>query len=113
MFQYLRVKRQIEKVVPDAGALTQDPDVPITLRQINALPENAKVRVYRNHAFEPSRALCRMWKLTHHAEVIAILPEFERDIWSFDGSMIPYVIEEGARSAEKQMPYIRRLLTMD
>ena len=61
MFQYLRVKRQIEKVVPDAGALTQeqltqDPGVPITLRQINALPENAKKRVYRNHAFEPSEA---------------------------------------------------------
>lgn len=53
MFQYLRVKRQIEKVVPDTGALTQeqltqDPGVPITLRQINALPENAKKRVYRS-----------------------------------------------------------------
>jgi hypothetical protein len=53
MFQYLRVKRQIEKVVPDSGALTQeqltqDPGVPITLRQINALPENAKKRVYRS-----------------------------------------------------------------
>jgi hypothetical protein len=53
MFQYLRVKRQFEKVVLDAGALTQeqltqDPGVPITLHQINSLPENAKKRVYRS-----------------------------------------------------------------
>jgi hypothetical protein len=52
MFQYLRVKRQIEKIVPDTGALTQeqltqDPGIPITLHQINMLPENAKRRVYR------------------------------------------------------------------
>jgi hypothetical protein len=52
MFQYLRVKRQVEKIVPDTGALTkeqltQDPGIPITLHQINMLPENAKRRVYR------------------------------------------------------------------
>jgi hypothetical protein len=52
VFRYLRVRRQPEKVVPDLGGLSADwltlgPDVPLTLRQINGLPENAKKRAYR------------------------------------------------------------------
>ena len=52
MFRYLRVRRQPEKVVPDLGGLSADwltrsPGLPITLRQINALPKNAKKRAYR------------------------------------------------------------------
>jgi hypothetical protein len=52
MFRYLRVRRQPDKVVPDlgsltAGWLTRSPSVPITLRQINGLPESAKMRFYR------------------------------------------------------------------
>jgi hypothetical protein len=53
MFRNLRVKRTREKIVPDADGLSaedlnRDPDLPITLRQINGLPENAKRRLYRN-----------------------------------------------------------------
>ena len=52
MLQYFRVKRQPERVVPDLGALSiklleGDPSLPITIRQINNLPENVKRRVYR------------------------------------------------------------------
>jgi hypothetical protein len=52
MFRYLRVRRQPEEVVPDLGGLSADwlarsPGVPITLKQINDLPENAKKRAYR------------------------------------------------------------------
>jgi hypothetical protein len=52
MFRYLRVRRQPEKVVPDLGGLSaawlaRGADVPITLRQINGLPDNAKRRAYR------------------------------------------------------------------
>lgn len=52
VFRYLRVKRQPEKVVPDRGGLSaeqleQDSSQPITLRQLNSLPENARKRVYR------------------------------------------------------------------
>jgi hypothetical protein len=48
----LRVRRQPEQVVPDlgglsAGWLTRSPGIPITLRQINGLPENAKKRAFR------------------------------------------------------------------
>jgi len=52
VFRHLRVKRQPEKVVPDRGGLSaeqlaQDSSQPITLRQLNSLPENARKRVYR------------------------------------------------------------------
>ena len=52
MFRTLRVRRQTKKYVPDLGELSADwltrsPDLPITLRQINGLPENAKRRTYR------------------------------------------------------------------
>ena len=52
MFRNLRVKRQREKYAPDRGELpvgwlTSSPNLPITLRQINGLPENAKKRMFR------------------------------------------------------------------
>lgn len=52
MFRNLRVKKQPLKVASDAKDitaedLTRDPTIPITIRQINNLPENAKKRVYR------------------------------------------------------------------
>jgi hypothetical protein len=52
MFRYLRVRKQPEKIVSDLGKLsgewlTRSPAVPITLRQINDLPDSAKQRAYR------------------------------------------------------------------
>jgi NTE family protein len=49
--------------------------------------------------------------MAHHAEVIPILPEFDRHIGLFDTAKVPYIIEEGERAAEAQMPYLERLLT--
>jgi NTE family protein len=48
--------------------------------------------------------------LAHHAEILPILPEFRERIHLFDTDKIPYVIEEGERAAERQVPYLRRLL---
>jgi hypothetical protein len=52
LWKYLQVRRQPEPVVPSTGELTierltHDPGTPITLRQINSLPENVGRRVYR------------------------------------------------------------------
>lgn len=52
MFRSLRVKAYPEKLVPDSTIITAeqlngDPTLPITFRQINHLPENARRRVYR------------------------------------------------------------------
>ena len=48
--------------------------------------------------------------LAHHAEILPILPEFKGSIHLFDTDKIPYVIEEGERATERQIPYLRRLL---
>lgn len=48
--------------------------------------------------------------LAHHAEIIPIIPEFEKEISLFDTDQIPYVIAQGERAAEAQMPYLCRLL---
>jgi NTE family protein len=48
--------------------------------------------------------------LAHHAEIIPIIPEFKQRIRLFDTEKIPYIIEEGERAAEAQMPYLKRLL---
>jgi NTE family protein len=48
--------------------------------------------------------------LAHHSEIIPILPEFKYRIKLFDTDKLPYVIEEGERAAEKQLPYLKGLL---
>ena len=48
--------------------------------------------------------------LAHHAEIIPIIPQFRERIRLFDTQKIPYIIEEGERAAEEQLPYLRRLL---
>jgi NTE family protein len=48
--------------------------------------------------------------LAHHTEILPIIPEFKQSIHLFDTDKISYVIEEGERAAERQVPYLRRLL---
>lgn len=48
--------------------------------------------------------------MAHHGEVIPILPQFNQHIGLFDTEKIPYVIEEGERAAEEQLPYLKKLL---
>jgi NTE family protein len=48
--------------------------------------------------------------LAHHSEIIPILPEFKEHIKLFDVDKLPYVIEEGERAAEQELPYIHKLL---
>ena len=48
--------------------------------------------------------------LAHHSEIIPILPEFKHKVKLFDTDKLPYVIEEGERAAEMQLPFIKGLL---
>ena len=48
--------------------------------------------------------------LAHHAEILLVLPEFDRTISLFDTQQFPHVIEQGARAMEAQLPYLHRLL---
>ena len=50
------------------------------------------------------------YNLAHHAEIIPILPEFDRPIQLTSTHLIPYLIEQGEKAAEAQMPYLLRLL---
>ena len=56
------------------------------------------------------RANFAFQNLAHHAEIIPIMPEFERPIGLFDTDQFPHVIAFGEHAAQAQMPYIRRLL---
>jgi len=48
--------------------------------------------------------------LAHHSEIIPIIPEFKQHIGLFDTDKLPYVIEEGERAAEEQLPYLKQIL---
>lgn len=49
--------------------------------------------------------------LAHHAEVIPIMPAFDQKIGLGQTSLLPYIIEQGEKAAERELPYLKRLLT--
>ena len=63
--------------------------------------------MYMNNILKSSFAF---HNLAHHAEVVPILPDFDRPIGAFDADQVPYVIEQGLHATEAQLPYLRRLL---
>jgi NTE family protein len=67
--------------------------------QLSSITSNNLLR--SNYAFH---------SMAHHGEVIPIIPRFQQRISLFDTEKIPYVIEEGERAAEEQIPYLRQLL---
>jgi NTE family protein len=67
--------------------------------QVSSITSNNLLKT--NYAFH---------NLAHHSEIIPILPEFKHPIKLFDTDKLPYVIEEGERAAEKQLPFIKNLL---
>jgi len=67
--------------------------------QLSSIMSNNLLRA--NYAFH---------NLAHHTEILPIIPHFRESIHLFDTDKIPYVIEEGERAAEQQLPYLRRLL---
>ncbi|HZD57753.1 MAG TPA: hypothetical protein VE136_13555 [Anaerolineales bacterium] len=81
MFRNLRLRQQPEKVVPDAKSISaeqleRDATLPITLRQINDLPDNAQKRIYR--ALLPPGLLARFkidpitWKGSDGTELVSL-----------------------------------------
>lgn len=67
--------------------------------QVNSIYTNNLLRA--NYAFH---------NLAHHAEIIPVLPDFDRPVRLFDTHLIPYVIEEGERATEAQLPHLHRAL---
>jgi NTE family protein len=102
--------------MPVGVAIKEGADVIVTMGFES--PYQPKVTSLLRFAFQLSsiasnhllRANFAFHNLAHHSEVIPIVPQFAERIGLFDTHKIPYVIEEGERATEQQLPYLRRLL---
>jgi NTE family protein len=56
------------------------------------------------------KATFAFYNAVHHAEIIPILPDFEKPVGTFDTQKIPYIIEQGERAAAEHIPYIKQLV---
>lgn len=59
-----------------------------------------------NHLLSASYAFN---SLAHHAEIIPVIPSFDRPIGLRDAHLMDYIIEQGAIAAEREVPYILKL----
>ena len=102
--------------MPIGVAIREGADVIITMGFES--PYQTKISSVLRYAFQLSsitsnnllKANYAFHNLAHHHEILPIIPQFQHKIHLFDTDRIPYVIEEGERAAEKQIPYLRQLL---
>ena len=64
--------------------------------------------LYMNNILKSTFAF---YNAVHHAEIIPILPDFEKPVGTFDTGQIPYIIEQGEKAAEEHIPYMKQLLS--
>jgi NTE family protein len=76
------------------------------MRSFNAVQSHLTT-VYINNLL---KATYSFYNLAHHAEIILVLPVFEKEIGNFDTAQLPYIIQQGQMEAEARMPYLKRLL---
>lgn len=60
-----------------------------------------------NHLYRSQYAF---YSMSHHAEVVPIIPEIGFPVGFNDAHRIPELVELGARSTEREVAYLRRLL---
>ncbi len=60
-----------------------------------------------NHLLKSTYAF---YSVAHHAEIIPMMPTFDQRIGLNDVHLMPYIIEQGEKAAERELPYIKRLL---
>ena len=65
--------------------------------------------LYMNNILKSTFAF---YNAVHHAEIIPILPDFEKAVGTFDTAQIPYIIAQGERAAERHIPYIKQLVAV-
>ena len=102
--------------MPVGVAMQEGADIILTMGFESPYP--SQIRSASRYAFHITsiytnnllRANFAFNNLAHHTEIIPIIPEFDRPVRLFDTHLIPYAIEEGARAAEGQLPYLRSLL---
>lgn len=64
--------------------------------------------IYVNNILKSTFAF---YNAVHHAEIIPILPNFEKSVGTFETQQIPYIIQQGEKAAEEHIPYIKQLVT--
>lgn len=64
--------------------------------------------IYMNNILKSTFAF---YNAVHHAEIIPILPDFEKAVGTFETQQIPYIIQQGEKAAERHIPYIKQLVT--
>jgi len=77
-------------------------------RSMTAVQEQLN-SIYINNILTSTYAF---YNLAHHAEIFPIIPEFDGPVSMFDVDKIPDVIERGEQAARKQLPHIKRLLSL-
>ena len=65
--------------------------------------------LYMNNILKSTFAF---YNAVHHAEIIPILPDFDKPVGTFDTSQIPYIIEQGEKAAAQHIPYIKQLVVV-
>jgi len=66
------------------------------------------VSVMVNHLYSAQYAF---YSLSHHAEVVPIMPLFKQPVGLQDLHLIPDIVKQGELAAESEIPYLRRLLS--
>jgi len=102
--------------MPIGVAIREGADIIITMGFES--PYQTKVSSVLRFAFQLSsitsnnllKANYAFHNLAHHHEILPIIPQFTQKLHLFDTDKIPYVIEEGERAAERQIPYLRQLI---
>lgn len=76
------------------------------LKSMTAVQEQVTA-IYTNHLL---RARFAFHTLAHHAEIVPVMPTFDRPISMSDVGAIPYLIERGEGAARAQLPFIEAVL---
>lgn len=77
-------------------------------RSMTAVQEHLN-SIYMNNILTSTYAF---YNLAHHAEIFPIIPEFDGTVSMFDVDKIPDVVAHGEQATRKQLPHIKRLLSM-
>jgi len=102
--------------LPVDVAIREGADVILTIRFESPYPR--RIRSATRYAFQVNsvytnnllRANYAFHNLAHHAEIIPVLPDFDRPIRLFDTHEIPYVIEEGERCMQARLGHLVQAL---
>jgi NTE family protein len=64
--------------------------------------------LYMNNILKSTFAF---YNAVHHAEIIPILPDFDKPVGTFETQQIPYIIEQGEKAAAEHISYLKQLLS--